>query len=478
MHITNTHILVHEFDYLEPASVEEAVGLLARYGPEARVLAGGTDLIVQMKMERLAPRYLVSIGRVPGLDGIVAQDGQTRIGARTSIRTLRNDPWVRAHYPVLAEACASFSTTQVQVMGTIGGNLGNASPASDTAPALIVYGAEAVIQGPGGTRRVPVEEFFVGPGRSALEMGELLVAVELPPPRPGSGGAFLKVGRVAADLAKVNAAVLLVREGDRIADARLAFGAVAPTPLRARKAEAVLRGQRFGEEVVAEAARVASAEVSPIDDVRSTAWYRRELARVLAYDGLYRAWERAGEPPAPLPAAPAAPSLAVAPPRALRHLRADQEVEVHLTVNGQPRRVWVAPNELLLNVLREKLHLTGAKYGCGIGECSACTVHVDGRLALSCLVLAVAVDGGEILTVEGLAGRDGKLHPLQESFIRHAAFQCGYCTPGMLLTAKSLLDEVPDPTEEDVRDYLKGNLCRCTGYAAIVRAVLNCAKQI
>ncbi len=478
MHITNTHILVHEFDYLEPASVEEAVGLLARYGPEARVLAGGTDLIVQMKMERLAPRYLVSIGRVPGLDGIVAQDGHTRIGARTSIRTLRNDPWVRAHYPVLAEACASFSTTQVQVIGHHRREPGQRVPCVGYGPRPHRIRRGGRHPGP---RRNPARAGggvlrragAVGPGDGGTA-GRGGVAA----PRPGSGGAFLKVGRVAADLAKVNAAVLLVREGDRIADARLAFGAVAPTPLRARKAEAVLRGQRFGEEVVAEAARVASAEVSPIDDVRSTAWYRRELARVLAYDGLYRAWERAGEPPAPLPAAPAAPSLAVAPPRALRHLRADQEVEVHLTVNGQPRRVWVAPNELLLNVLREKLHLTGAKYGCGIGECSACTVHVDGRLALSCLVLAVAVDGGEILTVEGLAGRDGKLHPLQESFIRHAAFQCGYCTPGMLLTAKSLLEEVPDPTEEDVRDYLKGNLCRCTGYAAIVRAVLNCAKQI
>ncbi|MGB9870172.1 MAG: FAD binding domain-containing protein [Anaerolineae bacterium] len=477
MNITNSHILVHQFDYLEPVSVEEAIGLLARYGPEARVLAGGTDLIVQMKMERLAPRYVVSIGRLPGLDGIGVQDGCARIGARTSIRALRNDPWIRARYPVLAEACASFSTTQVQVMGTLGGNLGNASPASDTAPALIVYSAEAVIQGPGGTRRVPVEEFFVGPGRSVLEPGELLVAVELPPPRPGTGGAFLKVGRVAADLAKVNAAVLLVREGDRIADARLAFGAVAPTPRRARKAEEVLRGQRFGAEVVAEAAQVASEEVSPIDDVRSTAWYRRELTRVLAYDGLQRAWERASEPPALPPAAPAVSSPTAVPPRTLRHFRADQEVEVRLTVNGQPRRVWVTPNELLLNVLREKLHLTGAKYGCGIGECSACTVHVDGHLALSCLVLAVAVDGSEILTVEGLAGWDGKLHPLQESFIRHAAFQCGYCTPGMLLTAKSLLEEVPHPTEEDVRDYLKGNLCRCTGYAAIVRAVLDCAKQ-
>lgn len=477
MHITNTHILVHEFDYLEPVSVEEAVDLLARYGPEARVLAGGTDLIVQMKMERLAPRYLVSIGRVPGLEGIGVQDGRTRIGARTSIRTLRNDPWVRARYPVLAEACASFSTTQVQVMGTLGGNLGNASPASDTAPALIAYGAEAVVQGPKGARRVPVEEFFVGPGRSVLEPGELLVAVELPPPRPGTGGAFLKVSRVAADLAKVNAAVVLVREGDRIADARLAFGAVAPTPLRARRAEAVLVGQRFSEEVVAEAAWVASEEVSPIDDVRSSAWYRREITRVLAYDGLHRAWERAGQPAGPLPPVPGAPSPAVAPPCALRHIRADQEVEVRLTVNGERRRVWVAPNELLLNVLREKLHLTGTKYGCGIGECSACTVHVDGRLALSCLVLAVAVDGSEILTVEGLASRDGKLHPLQESFIRHAAFQCGYCTPGMLMTAKGLLEEIPHPTEEDIRDYLKGNLCRCTGYAAIVRAVMGCTKQ-
>ncbi|MGQ9521839.1 MAG: FAD binding domain-containing protein [Anaerolineae bacterium] len=476
VHITNSHILMQELDYLEPTSVEEAVGLLARYGPEARVLAGGTDLIVQMKMERLAPRYLVSVGRVPGLDGLTVQDGRTRIGARTSIRTLRNDPWIRARYPVLAEACASFSTTQVQVMGTIGGNLGNASPASDTAPALIAYGAEAVIQGPGGTRRVPVEEFFVGPGRSVLEPGELLIAVELPTPRPGTGGAFLKVGRVAADLAKTSAAVLLVREGDRIADARLAFGAVAPTPLRARKAEAALSGQRFSEEVVAVAAQVASEEISPIDDVRSTAWYRREITRVLTYDGLFRAWERAGEPPASFPTAPVAPSPAVTPPRALRHIRADQEVEVRLTVNGEQRRVFVTPNELLLNVLREKLHLTGTKYGCGIGECSACTVHVDGRLALSCLILAVAVDGSEILTVEGLAGRDGKLHPLQESFIRHAAFQCGYCTPGMLLTAKSLLEEVPHPTEEEVRDYLKGNLCRCTGYAAIVRAVLGAAE--
>ena len=145
-------------------------------------------------------------------------------------------------------------------------------------------------------------------------------------------------------------------------------------------------------------------------------------------------------------------------------------------MNGETRRLWVAPNELLLNVLRERLHLTGSKYGCGIGECGACTVMIDGQLALSCLVLAVSVDGSEILTVEGLAGPDGRLDPLQEAFIEHGAFQCGFCTPGMLITAKSLLKEIPRPTEQDVRDYLKGNLCRCTGYASIVRAVLSCAE--
>ncbi|HHS98503.1 MAG TPA: (2Fe-2S)-binding protein [Chloroflexi bacterium] len=158
-------------------------------------------------------------------------------------------------------------------------------------------------------------------------------------------------------------------------------------------------------------------------------------------------------------------------------MAADDRCEITLKVNGETHRLWVAPNELLLNVLRERLHLTGSKYGCGIGECGACTVMIDGKLALSCLVLAVSADGSEVLTVEGLAQPDGQLDPLQEAFIEHGAFQCGFCTPGMLITAKSLLKEVPKPTEQDVRDYLKGNLCRCTGYASIVRAVLDCAAK-
>lgn len=477
--MTNSHILVHTFDYVEPTTLQEVIALLAEYGDRARVLAGGTDLLVHMKMERLAPDCLVSIRRISGLEGISQEGGHTWIGARTSIRSVRNDPWIRTRYPALAEACASFSTTQIQVQGTLGGNLGNGSPASDSAPALLAFDAEVVIEGPRGERRLPVERFFLGPGRTALERGELITGVVLPSPPEGMGSVFLKVSRVTADLAKASAAVVVVPDGDRIGQARLAFGSVAPTPMRAHRAEAALIGQPFTEEVVAEAARIASEEVSPIDDVRSTAWYRREIVRVLAYDGLHEAWRRAmgRTGPAEVPEPKAGGVGAVEEREEGKRVAADGRCEITLKVNGEVHRLWVAPNELLLNVLRERLHLTGSKYGCGIGECGACTVRIDGKLALACLVLAVSVDGSEILTVEGLAGPDGQLDPLQEAFIEKAAFQCGFCTPGMLITAKSLLEENPRPTEEDVRDYLKGNLCRCTGYARIVRAVLSCAEK-
>jgi xanthine dehydrogenase iron-sulfur cluster and FAD-binding subunit A len=479
--MTNSHILVQEFDYLQPTSVRDAIALLTQYGDRARVLAGGTDLLVQMKMERRAPEYLIDIQKIPGLRGIEPQGDGVRIGAGTTIWTIRNDAMIRAHYPALAEACASFSTTQVQFMGTIGGNLCNGSPASDTAPVLITLDAQAVIEGADGERQLPLEEFFLGPGKTALRGDELLVAVVLQRPQPDSGSAFLKVTRVVADLAKANAAVVLVCEGDRVTACRLAFGSVAPTPLRAVKTEALLAGQLFSEGLVAEAAQAASEEVIPIDDVRSTAWYRRQAVKVMTHDALNAAWERAkGEGPSRLgqERSPAEGDHSRAAAELASELRvsATEQYPIELVVNGASRRLSVAPNELLLNVLREKLELTGSKYGCGIGECSACTVQMNGEPVLSCLVLAIAAHGSEIVTVEGLRRPGAELDPLQEAFIEHAALQCGYCTPGMLITAKSLLQENACPTEEQVRDHLKGNLCRCTGYAAIVRAVMSCAQ--
>jgi carbon-monoxide dehydrogenase small subunit len=152
--------------------------------------------------------------------------------------------------------------------------------------------------------------------------------------------------------------------------------------------------------------------------------------------------------------------------------------QIALKVNGIKREILVSPNELLLNVLRDRLGLTGTKYGCGIGECGSCTVLVDGEPVLSCLTLAISVDGSDIATIEGIAERDGKLHPIQESFLEHGAVQCGFCTPGMIIMAKNLLDENPKPMEKEIREHIRGNLCRCTGYTQIVKAIQACSKDV
>ena len=152
-------------------------------------------------------------------------------------------------------------------------------------------------------------------------------------------------------------------------------------------------------------------------------------------------------------------------------------MEIEITVNGRKRGFNVEPNTLLLNVLRDELYLTGTKYGCGIGECGACTVHMDGQAVLSCMVLAVDADGRQVETIEGVADGD-KLDPIQEAYIEEGAIQCGFCTPGFIMTTKALLKENPDPTEAEIREYLKGNYCRCTGYINIIKAVQSAARKM
>ena len=153
-----------------------------------------------------------------------------------------------------------------------------------------------------------------------------------------------------------------------------------------------------------------------------------------------------------------------------------KKIEIEFTINDEKRRLFVNPNDLLINIIRNDLFLTGSKYGCGIGECGACTVLLNGEPVLSCLTLAVTVDGKEITTIEGLAEGD-KLHSMQIAFLKNAAVQCGFCTPSMILTATALLKENPNPTEDEIRDYMRGNICRCTGYIQIVKAIKSCVTE-
>lgn len=470
-HQSNSHILVQEFDYFEPSSLHEALTLREKHRGRCSLVAGGTHLLIMMKMEREHPEVVVNINNLPELNTISQNSHRELvIGACTTIYDLRQNAVIRNHYPALSQACQSFGSTQIQIMGTIGGNLCNGSPASDTVPALLIYDARLSIASPNGDREIPARDFLLGPGKIDLKDDEILTSIILPPPPENAAGAFIKVSRVAADLAKANIAMLLVKQDDIVKEIRVSFGSVSPTVIRADKVEEFLKGKKFTASMAEEAGKIAAEIISPIDDVRSNAWYRRELASVMTYDLLTLLWNQPPQPVAETELS-ASPQSQKERPDAF-HLPADQRKEIRLKVNGVSHQIPVAPNELLVNVLREKMQLTGTKYGCGLGECSACSVHLDGKVVLSCLLLAVAMDGREITTIEGLQSKEGDLDPIQEAFIEYSAFQCGYCTPGIIMTVKGLINENPIPSEDDVRDYLKGNRCRCTGYISIARAVM------
>lgn len=466
----NTHIIVNSFDYIRPASLDDAIAAL-QANLEAHVLAGGTNLLVNMKLENAAPSCVIDITQLPDLREFQVQDGILRIGALTSIRDLALSEILWTDYTALAEAATAFGSTQVMMMGTLGGNIANGSPASDTVPALVVLGAEATIIGPEGERTALVANLLQGPGSIALHPGEIITSIRIPESPANAGSSFLKLSRVRADLAKISVAVRLVRDGDQIVSARIALGSVGPTVVRAKKASSMLCDRPFSKDLILNAARIVGDEISPIDDVRSTADYRKKAAVALVHDAIMLAWDRPELKPSPIRGEWEQPKAVPRGERDTLVLRTDDVATISLTVNGETLELDVAPNELLLNVLRERLELTGTKYGCGIGECGACTVWLNGSPVLGCLVLAVSADGSEVRTVEGLAAPDGTLDPLQDAFIEENAFQCGYCTPGMLMMTKKLLEEIPHPTEDEIRDYLKGNHCRCTGYSSIVRAV-------
>ena len=275
---------MRRFEYLEARTLRQAIGMLQRHGEQARIVAGSTDFLVRWRAGFWHPDYVVNIQRVPGLSR-VAYSGRNglRLGALVTIETLERHPVIRRHYPALAAAAASFAGVQVRNLATVGGNICNASPSGDTLPALLAYGAECRVSGPEGQRQVPLAQLFTGPGRTVLAHDEVLTEVTLPPPAPNTGSLYIKHSpRGAMDIATVGVASAVTVDGAGVcSEARIALGAVAPTPLRAQAAEELLRGKRPDAELLQAAAELAMSEATPIDDVRGTAGYRREMVGVL-----------------------------------------------------------------------------------------------------------------------------------------------------------------------------------------------------
>jgi len=276
------------FDHYTPVTLEEALELLARHNGSARPLAGGTDLVLRMKNGLEQPRAVVNLKRLEALRGIALdEEGGLRIGALTPLREVQRSEVLHRRYPAVAHAARVLASEQIRSVATIGGNLCNASPAADMPPPLLVHDAEVRLVSLHGERTLPLAEFFTGPGQTVLRPGELLREVVLPPPR--GEAVYLKLTpRAAMDIAVVGVAVCLAVRDGVCEHIRIALGAVAPIPLRARRAEAVLQGQALTAERIAQAAEAAADECSPIDDVRASAWYRRRMVQVLTRRALTR----------------------------------------------------------------------------------------------------------------------------------------------------------------------------------------------
>jgi len=281
------------FDFYQPASLQEASRLLRENGPGGRFLAGGTDLVIAMKEKGLVPKYIVDLKRIAGLSGIRENgDGSITIGALTTMREIETSPLITKKYPFLSQSAAEVGSIQIRNRATVGGNMANATPSADVAPAMIALNATAKIAGANGDRTVPLEEFFRGPGQTVMTGEEILTELAIPQTGPRLVGEYIKFSpREMMDLAYVGVAVAYnLGEHDKKCDGvRIVLGAVAPTPLRAKRAEAALEGQVVTEALAEKAGQIAAEEAKPISDVRSSADYRRAMVGAMTKRALLNA---------------------------------------------------------------------------------------------------------------------------------------------------------------------------------------------
>ena len=468
--------------YYTPTSIDDALRIMADHGPAARAIAGGTDLLVELGRGTRSVDALVDVSRIGKLDEIDLDDrDRIHVGpAVTHNLAVASDLLAERGFP-LALACWNVGTPQLRNRGTITGNVVTASPSNDTIAALWALDARVVLRSVRGARALPLSEFYGGARQTALADDELVTDIYFRALNANQRSTFAKLAlrRVHA-ISVVNTAAVLTFQDGWVTEARITLGAVAPTVIRAREAEQALEGGPLDEERITHAAQLAARSASPIDDIRGSADYRREIVAVLvrrALNGLREGNERSALPVTP-------PMLWGRSKGRFRRLaghtihHTDGGPEpVECTVNGENVAVTGAGGKTLLDMLREDLGHTGTKEGCAEGECGACTVWMDGIAVLACLTPAARAHGTEILTVEGLAPA-GELHPVQQAFIDEGAVQCGYCTPGFVLAGANLLQEIPRPSREQIVAGLSGNLCRCTGYHQIIRAIERAAEAM
>jgi len=471
-------------EYYNVATTDEAIRLLGEKGESARIVAGGTDLILELERGvRRGIHTVIDITRIPGLDQITLdEDSVIHLGPLVTHNHCAASKLIRERAFPLARASWEVGAPQIRNRSTVAGNLITASPANDTITPLMALGAWVVLVSTRGERKVMLQDFYTGVRKTVMQPDEILVDIAFPALKKNQRGTFIKLAlRRAQAISVINVTVVLDASTGSALDLKSAtvnsavitLGAVAPTIIHAPAAEEYLNGKALTEEVIAEAARLAMEAAHPIDDIRGSAAYRREMVRVCTARGLRSLLN--GEEQAAVPLDPVllwGKETGISDQSSVSSF---PESPIEATINGKKCTFTSGHDKTLLRLLREEGGLIGTKEGCAEGECGACTVFLDGKAVMACLVPAPRAHGAEIITVEGLANGAG-LHPVQQAFINDGAVQCGYCTPGFLMSAAKLLEERPEPTRNEIEQAITGNLCRCTGYYKIVKAIEDASK--
>lgn len=469
--------------YRSPNTLDEALYLKAKYGDEARAVAGATDLLLEIergvrKRSDGSALGMIDLTRIPGLATIEEHDGWIHLGALVTHNQCVASPLIVAKAFPLARACWEVGAPQIRNRATVVGNVITASPANDTIAPLLALDARVTVRSlERGERTLPLDAFITGFRKVDLAPDELVTGLSFPALNEHSDGIFIKLGlRRAQAISVVNVAVVVERESidenAAIVRAAIALGAVTPVVVRASAAESFLVGKPLNTATITEAARRAVEAAAPIDDIRSSADYRRAMVETLTARALHQI--AAGETRAGWPQQPVmlwgdtGGVWPVETQRRRTEAGAASKADQTALVNG---RVLALPGAMTLLDSLRAAGLVGVKEGCAEGECGACTVSLDGMAVMACMVPAERAWGSEVITVEGL-GATEQLHPVQQAFVQSGGVQCGFCTPGFIVSAAKLLEERPHPDAAAAAEALTGNFCRCTGYHKILNAVV------
>ena len=462
----------------EARSVEHAIRLLQEH-PQAQIIAGGSDVLVQMREGKRAGAELVSIYGLEELRGVsMEKDGTIRIGPLTSFSHITRDPLIRKYIGVLGEAADLVGGPQIRNIGTIGGNICNGVTSADSASTLFAWDAVIELTGPEGVRRIPIRDFYIRAGKVDLRPAEIQTGILIRRESyEGYQGHYIKYAmRNAMDIAALGCSVNVKLSDDRktFTDIRIAYGVAGPVPMRAVHAEAAGRGLPVTEDRIEKISSTVLEDVTPRDSWRASKAFREHISKVLCKRALAEAVKRAEsgteqeierEEKADIRAGVSADAEKSFSGESGRYKL------IRCRINGVDREAVVDVRASLTEMLRNDYSLTSVKKGCEVGECGACNVIIDGECYNSCIYLAAWADGKEIRTLEGLMGPNGELSDIQQAFIDEAAVQCGFCTPGVIMSAVEILESGKEYTRDELRKLLSGHLCRCTGYENILNAV-------